>query len=570
MRRLAFRLLQRRKWLDTNQIMTKLLAFLLRVLVITACLPLANALANPLTILTSKMSTAMPDLPRNEKLPLFDPHRKTFACVYQTQHLPPIDPQAELWFQQALALDDPDVYYKNRDYPKIYQLYLQAAERNHWKAMLNLASLIVSNSPGVPEHDPEVAIRWVEKAMQLGIPDAYDVMGTYHQNGMIKGGDATSAYAFFQRAADMGSPAAMTYLGYKMAATYDDPAEGFWGNLPVATQMLECAFAQGYGDAAAKLGLIYARPGTAEAKLRALKVMHEGVKLGSAECANSLSSEYRGLGLTDGTNLVGHIDKARAQRYSKIGDMLGLYQGRLKLPNLDKVLPPPPAPLPRWDGDTQTLIDGAKAVTQQPKPQQGAVLQGREFVPAGHSVPSLKQSSLVVTGDQLVPRDGYWLALYGPTSAPKDQLMNARGTSPEMYQAGERFEPSAFSWLGVDQVQWHYLGEAFLAPPQREDFLRHMVEAGLLREIAKPESVLQCNGSQSCTKTGIWEARVAADHPLATLYNRWDQQAFVEKGQDFPHPRDRFMGIGHDELRWTYQGSPNADLGTPGVREITL
>lgn len=148
--------------------------------------------------------------------------------------------------------------------------------------------------------------------------------------------------------------------------------------------------------------------------------------------------------------------------------------------------------------------------------------------------------------------------------------MNARGTAPERYQAGERFEPSAFSWLGVDQVQWHYLGEAFLAPPQREDFLRHMVEAGLLREITEPESVPQCNGSQSCTKTGIWEGRVAADHPLATLYNRWNQQAFVEKGQDFPHPRDRFIGIGTDEFHWTYQGNPNTDSGSPGVREITL
>ncbi|WP_232448931.1 tetratricopeptide repeat protein, partial [Burkholderia ubonensis] len=178
---------------------------------------------------------------------LFNPHRKTFTCVYQDQQVPPIDPQAELWFQQALALDDPNIFYKKRDYPKIYQLYTQAAEHNHWKAMLNLASLILSHYPGVPEHDPEAAIRWVEKAMKLGVPDAYDRMGTYHQNGLVKGGSTTSAYAFFQRAADMGSPAAMAFLGDKMDGGYDDPAEGFWGNVPIATQMLECAVAQGYG-----------------------------------------------------------------------------------------------------------------------------------------------------------------------------------------------------------------------------------------------------------------------------------------------------------------------------------
>nr|WP_318828197.1 hypothetical protein [Burkholderia cepacia] len=90
----------------------------------------------------------MSDLPRYEKLPLFNPHRKTFTCVYQDQHVPPVDPQAELWFQQALSLDDPNIDYNRRDYPKIYQLYSQAAERNHWKAMLNIASLILSNRQG--------------------------------------------------------------------------------------------------------------------------------------------------------------------------------------------------------------------------------------------------------------------------------------------------------------------------------------------------------------------------------------------------------------------------------------
>nr|WP_232447187.1 tetratricopeptide repeat protein [Burkholderia ubonensis] len=337
--------------------------FCLRLLVAGLALFAASSQANPLTAAMDKLSTAMSDLPRYEKLPLFNPHRKTFTCVYQDQQVPPIDPQAELWFQQALALDDPNIFYKKRDYPRIYQLYTQAAERNHWKAMLNLASLILGHSPGVPEHDSEAAIRWVEKAMKLGVPDAYDKMGTYHQNGLINGGSATSAYAFFQSAADMGSPAAMTFLGTKMDGEYDEPGGAFWGNLPIATQMLECAFAQGYGDAADELALIYARSNTQEGKARALKILHEGVKLGSAKCAHSLAPEFNGLDLTDGTNLVGHIDKARADRYGKLGRALEFYQGRLKLPNLDKVLPLPPAPLPKWDGNVQTLIDAAKGGT---------------------------------------------------------------------------------------------------------------------------------------------------------------------------------------------------------------
>ncbi|WP_434107957.1 DUF6396 domain-containing protein [Paraburkholderia caffeinilytica] len=541
-----------------------------RFLIIALCLLAANAHAGLLTSMTTKPTAAMSDLPRFEKLPLFNPHRESFTCLYQDQHVPPIDPQAEMWFQQALALDNPDIYYEKRDYSKIYELYVRAAERNHWKAMLNLATLILGDSPGVPEHDPEAAIRWVEKAMQLGVPDAYDMMGVYHQNKMVKGGDATTAFAFFQRAADMGSPSAMTFLGEKLAGTYDDPEGEFWGNLPVATQMLECAVAQGYGPAAYKLGFIYKRSNTAEAKSRALRVLNEGVKLGCAKCANKLSVEFNGMYLTSGTGLTSTIDKARAERYGKIGAALEHYQGRLKLPNLDKVLPLPPAPLPKWDGKEQTLIDAAKAVSPPPKPQTGAALQGREFVPQGHAVLPLEQSSLSVLGNQSVPRSGYWIALYGPLSAPKSQLMPARGARSERYEAGERFEPVSFDWLAADQVQWHYLGEAYALPPQREDFLRHMVETGSLREVPEQNRPLRCEGSEHCAKTGVWEARVASDHPLASLYNRWDRQAFVEEGRAFPHPSERFIDIGPEDVHWTYLGSPNVETGTPGRREITL
>jgi uncharacterized protein len=429
-----------------NRSSAKLIALVLRLLLANLFALAANSQASSLTALTSKRSASMSDLPRYEKLPLFSPHRKTFTCAYQDQHVPPIDPQAELWFQQALALDDPNIDYDKRDYPKIYQMYTQAAERNHWKAMLKLASLILSDHAGVPQHDPEVAIEWIEKAMRLGVPDAYDMMGTYHQNGMIKGGDATSAYAFFERAADMGSPSAMTFLGEKLAGTYDDPEGDFCGNLPIATQMLECAVSQGYGPAAYKLGFIYKRPNTPDAKARALRVFQEGVKLGCAKCANKLLVEFDGMYLTDGTGLVSTIDKARSERYGKIGDVLEHYDGRLKLPNLDKVLPLPPASLPKCDGNVQTLIDGAKAVTPQPKTQQGAALQGREFIPHGYAVSPLEQSTMAITGNQIVPRDGYWLALYGPASAPKTQLIPARRNTPERYRAGERFEASSFDW----------------------------------------------------------------------------------------------------------------------------
>ncbi|MBM2768338.1 tetratricopeptide repeat protein [Burkholderia anthina] len=523
--------------------------------------------AGELSSSTVKSTAAMSDLPRYEKLPLFNPHRKSFTCVYQNQHVPPVDPQAELWFQQALALDNPDVYYEKRDYLKIYQLYVQAADRGHWKAMLNLASLILSDYPGVPQHDPEAAIKWVEKAMQSGVPDAYDMMGTYHLNGLIKGGDATSAYAFFQRAADMGSPAAQAFLGFKMSGSYDSPDGEFWGNSTIGLEMLRCSLAQGYGEAAYDLGGLY-KGTTPESKLQALKVLHDGVKLGCAKCAKDLASEFRGFDLTSGNNIVGHIDTARAQRYFMLGDALEHYKGRLKLPNLDKVLPLPPAPLPKWDGNAKTLIDAAKPVSPPAVLQKSSVGEGRSFVPDGHAVAALDSSAPAITGDQSVPRAGYWLALYGSSTQPDARLI-ARSGLPERYEAGERFEAPSYDWLSPDRVQWYYLGEAYRLPPQRTDFLANLIGAGLLREVS-PSAGPRCAGDRGCPETGIWEGRVAVDHPMAVLYNRWDQQAFVEKGQAFPSAGSRFIDVAMRDVQWTYLGSPNTETGMPGIYAIGL
>lgn len=530
-------------------------------LVLFIALLSATSAQASLASLGNTLTIAMSDLPRYEKLPLFDPHRKDFTCVNESQHASPIDPQAEMWFQQAVAMNDPNVPPEKIDYGAMYQLYLQAAERNHPKAMLNLASLILSSRQGLPVHDREVAIGWVEKAMKLGAPDAYDRMGVYHLNGLIKGGDATSAYAFFQRAADMGSPAAMTFLGDKLSATYDNPAEGFWGNLPVGTKMLECAFAQGYAPAADKLSYIY-RGTTQDSKNRALHVLQEGVKLGCWQCADNLYTEFDGYGLTRGVNLIGHIDKARAERYSKIGDVLKLFDGRLKLPNLDKVLPLPPAALPKWDGNVQTLINAAKAVTLPQKAHTSTALEGRAFVPPGYAVPLLESGSLAVTADQGVPKTGYWVA--------QPFVSTTAGGPPQRYEAGERFEHTGHDWISADQIRWHFLGDAYRLAPQRADFIEHLVSTGAVREVMPPSQVLQCCGNLPSPATGIWEGRLDSGHAMSAVFNRADQQAFVAKGQFFPQPHQRFIDADAGDVMWTYLGNPNREEGGPGIYAISL
>jgi TPR repeat protein len=145
-------------------------------------------------------------LPRNQKLALFEPHVPTFVCAPAKLAL--FDAQADAWFLESRALESPEIFEDRRDYTKIVALTRQAAERRHWKAMLNLASFYLEGRD--PPYGAEDAVKLVEDAMRLGVPAAYERMGTYHMNGTGVRQDATRAYAFWQLAARMGSPEALT------------------------------------------------------------------------------------------------------------------------------------------------------------------------------------------------------------------------------------------------------------------------------------------------------------------------------------------------------------------------
>ncbi|WP_314598787.1 DUF6396 domain-containing protein [Burkholderia aenigmatica] len=317
---------------------------------------------------------SMNDSPsRNMSLTAFNPHRAAFACKHEVDVAPPLDPEADRWNQQALVQTSALLWPNQRDYKGAVDLWTKAAERKHWKAMLNLANAYAQGE-GV-DRDSEHALQITEQAMKLGIPAAYDLMGTYHMDGMGVKQDASRAYAFWQLAADMGSPSAMAYLGDKMDALYDDPKAGFWGNRKIALQMLECAVAQDNGRAAYVLGTTIAgdRAELGENNERALKTLHAGVKFGSAESAGYLFGAF-----DDGDPVAGGVkDRARAERYIVLADRLER-DPDLRLPNLDKVVPLPPAKLPKWDGNKETLINAAKAVTSAPaSPAEPAVNPGR-------------------------------------------------------------------------------------------------------------------------------------------------------------------------------------------------
>ncbi|NHQ91479.1 tetratricopeptide repeat protein [Janthinobacterium lividum] len=496
-------------------------------------------------------------LPRNQTLPLFNPHVADFVCETEASKVPPIDAQAEDWFLEARALEDPEIFMEDRDYKKIVALTHQAAERLHWKAMLNLASLYVEGRD--PLHSEEEAVQLVEKAMRLGIPAAYDRMGTYYANGTGVNGDITRAYAFWQKAAQMGNPQAMDFLSDKLNVGLANEGAGYWANIPVAIKMMECAFSQGYGPVAYNLSYMYASPRmatgrvsgprTPETKALALKVLHEGVAFGCEKCANKLTIEFGDpFDLAD--MLVPYVDKARGERYAVLGNELG-FNPNARFPNLDKVLPLPPADLPPWNGDRDTLLHAAKGVRPPPavpQPSAAALLQPPYFLVADYALRPAGWHS----DAPAAPFAAYWQPVQGQGVTAEAQL----------FQQDEPFRH--FSVLDADGdsryggVSW----EQCLTIRHDHGAVQPRVAHGLLREVARPQPWLSCACGQACPVSGVWQPWVSPDHPLQAIVNQYWRQSWLTQGAPFPRPRrDWLLDLRDDDVTWHLMDASLPDLG---------
>ncbi|WP_152988698.1 tetratricopeptide repeat protein [Janthinobacterium sp. Ant5-2-1] len=496
-------------------------------------------------------------LPRNQSLPLFNPHVADFICEAEASKVPSIDAQAEDWFLEARAMEDPEIFVEDRDYKKIVDLTRQAAQRLHWKAMLNLASLYVEGRD--PLHGEEEAVQLVEKGMRLGIPAAYDRMGTFYANSTGVDGDITRAYAFWQKAAVMGNHQAMAFLADKLNVGPASEGAGYWSNIPVATKMLECAFGQGYGPAAFDLHYLYVSPRAsngkingsrnAETKNRALKVLHEGVKFGCEDCANALAIEF-GSPFDLADMLAPYVDKARGARYRMLSNALGFNPNR-RFPNLDKILPLPPADLPPWDGQRKSLLDAAMGVRPPPaipKPSAASLLQKPYFLAADYALHPTGLHSDAPTA----PFSAYWQPVAGQGLTEPARL----------FRKDEEFRH--FSVLDADdksrygRVTW----EQYLTIRHNHGAVEPRAARGLLREVARPEPWLSCACDQACPVSGVWQPWVAADHPLQAIVNQYWRQAWLNQGAPFPRPRrDWLLDLPDDDVTWHLMDASIADPG---------
>ncbi|WP_018604929.1 SEL1-like repeat protein [Uliginosibacterium gangwonense] len=534
-------------------------------------------------------------LPRNVNLRTFNPHRKDFSCVHEADKVPPLAAQAEALYQQALKLTSPGDWPDGQDWPQAMALARQAAELKHWKAIIFVAGTL-STGAGQGKYrvprDTEAAVKMVEYGMQLGIPAAFDLMGTFHQDGTGVKQDISRAYALWEIAADLGNADAQAFLGTKFSAVYDRPPER-WANVPVSKAMLECAYAQGNAVGAFELGthlenveadLIPDAQAAKAAYARALQILHDAVKFGSEEATSYMSAAFH-----SGSLLVGRAkDLARAERYSVLDDAL-FNNPDLRFPNLDKVLPLPPARLPKWDGDKQKLIDAAKGAIPAPKPVPAhpntSLADPAYHIPAGYTLPKAPRDSLQGYMHK-ASMAGFWqpslpLDVTEDRSRAAAQRLNA--LPARRYAAGEAlasFEALHYAtgvhtdWhdLSRNQLQgmvWHYFGEPIpLAPAASHPLVQRKVAI----EIVMPQESVTCAGNRPCPRTGVWYAFTDPKHPLAQVFRQVFKhpmlnQAYVEAGNAFPSPA--YLDIKPDAITWEWLGQEN-DVDSSGFKRVTL
>jgi hypothetical protein len=195
--------------------------------------------------------------------------------------------------------------------------------------------------------------------------------------------------------------------------------------------MRHCAAEQGHGLAANILAVYLQDNGAYKEALEAFQL---GVAAGDETSAGWLDDSFRG---PEPTNELDYLnlpeDLERAERYKTIWRILARYSyAHPKVPEINDILPLPPAKLPPWDGKLQWLeAREANVPPEKPSPELiRRLTQDLKLDPAtGRPMPGAKgfsQAHLSAAdcraGTQC-PVSGYWQvvehsALYAPGGQP--------------------------------------------------------------------------------------------------------------------------------------------------------
>ena len=235
---------------------------------------------------------------------------------------PKIDPEADALFQKAYKADD--VAPRVISQEEVVKLYQQAAEKGHWVAMNNLA---VSYYQGYGiKQDEKKALYWYQQIEKFDIPEGYTNMATVYRKGIGVKSDEKRAVAYMDKAAQLGDPDAQFMVGKYLYSPL--------GRKPDAYKILHCAIEQGHRKAAFELALHY---DVDENFDMAYKIYRKGAKLGSDSCINALKKAYAHVSKYPTFGLNKDIERAKCLK--KLVDEALERDPNITFPDLDERCP---------------------------------------------------------------------------------------------------------------------------------------------------------------------------------------------------------------------------------------
>ena len=224
--------------------------------------------------------------------------------------------------------------------------YRIAAMNGDYKANIRLQYLLKSGRISSDMPQTEVHNLNEELAKQLPATAYYNLYG-YLDVGYGVRTEKDGKYAYLRKAADLGSREAQ-YVVSEMLGDINDE-ETLQMRLNIIKQLRSCASEQGLGIASNFLGIHLQSDKDYK---DAVKAFYQGIKNGNAASARYLSSGFGGSQKEDDMYFLNlQEDLERSKRYKAIARYLSDKDYlQPKVPDLDDIVPLPPAPLPEWDG----------------------------------------------------------------------------------------------------------------------------------------------------------------------------------------------------------------------------
>jgi tetratricopeptide (TPR) repeat protein len=330
-----------------------------------------------------------------------------FTCKHET--IPAPSAKSDVLFQYARWLQKNNQLKQDKNVDlEIERLYRIAAENGHYKANINLQNGAMR---GRFELSGAQHLRMSQQLIEAGVATGYYFVGIFLQQGSTGlHEDADMSLRYFRKAADEGNAQAQYLVGDKLAPSDIAP--------DVARQMRRCAAKQGQGRAASMESIYLQDEGKYD---EALEVLQLGVAAGDESAAGRLWEAFRTPSNTNEMYYLGQQeDLERAERYKTIWRILANYSyANPTVPEINDILPLPPAELPEWDGKLQWLEARLANVPPQ-KPSEALIrelAEAKGLEPAtGRPTPSspafiaIPQPAPTCHSGQACPHTGYWIA----------------------------------------------------------------------------------------------------------------------------------------------------------------